>query len=202
MSNPFSSISQGVATVVQAVQYALVDSNFVGILDYDSFVSFKITEASTISTFPVEQGAFVSYNKAGHPYKATVRLALTGTPARRQAFITALRTLRKSTSLFTIVTPDASYENANLVSYDCIREANHNAWGRVVVDLHCEEVRVVNLQYTSTVNPGAAPSASTGKVVPTPYAVAQASVWGLNYNAYLPGAPPATPGTPQPTGAR
>jgi hypothetical protein len=202
MSNPFANITQGVATVVQSVQYALVDSNFAAVLDYDSFVNFKITEASTVATFPIEQGGFVSYNKSGHPYKATVRLALTGTAARRQAFMTALRALRAGTSLFSIVTPDATYSNANLVSYDCVKEANHNAWGRVVVDLHCEEIRIVNLQYTSTVNPGAAPSASTGKVVPTPYAVAQASVWGLNYNAYLPGAPPATPGTPHPTGAR
>lgn len=139
-------------------------------LDFTSFVSFKVQAASTVSTFPVEQGAFATYNKSRHPDKFTVRLALNGTQARRDSFLASLQVLQRSTDLVDVLTPDHVYRNATMVSYDYARDKN-NGWGRVVVDLHFEEVRIVALQYASTTvkNPGAARQVNNGKTATTPY---------------------------------
>lgn len=154
----------GYGTLFQV--YGIKDQYYQDVLSYDSFVSVKLQEQMTVSTFPVEQGAFASYNKSSHPFKITVKLAVSGDAGRRRSFLSDVRALMKSTNLVNIVTPDATYLNATLVSYDYNRDAQHNGWGRVVADLHFEEVRIVALQYTSTVvrDPSAATPASTGRV--------------------------------------
>lgn len=150
-----------------APSYGILDPvTFARAIDYDSIVSVKFVDAVSMSTFPVEQGSFGTYNKSSHPYKATVRIALNGDQARRDNLLLQLRAAVKGTAdrLVNIVTPDGTYTNASLVNYEYHRDAKHAAWGMVVADLHFEEVRIVNLQYTSTVSPGAAPSAPNGKV--------------------------------------
>ena len=188
MANPFSPTASSIAAVTNSRwqgNYGVLTTPAVGAvappmnaLDYDSFVDFKINESSALSNFAVEDGAFATYNQAQHPYKVTVRLAVVGNSEKRQKFLTDLQTLKEGIDLVMIATPDKVYPNAKLVSYDYARQANHNAWGRVVADLHFEEVRIVNVQYTTVKSPGAVKKVSTGKVPPTPRAIQVNKVTG------------------------
>ena len=61
------------------------------VFDVDSVLDLKQTGKSKVSTFPVEEGAFASYNKVQEPDATKVRLAVGG-PDRVAAFQAALDT--------------------------------------------------------------------------------------------------------------
>ena len=48
------------------------------VFDVDSCVDLKFSNKAKVSTFPVEQGAFASYNKVNVPNSVKVRLAVGG----------------------------------------------------------------------------------------------------------------------------
>ena len=124
------------------------------VFDYDTFVDFKLHANVKVSDFPVEKGAFATYNKVNHPNTVKVKLAVTDTPARRHAFLITLDTVLKSTQLVNVVTQDATYLNVTLDTYSYER-TKVGGWGKVVAELSFLEVRQVTPQYASVKNVGA-----------------------------------------------
>lgn len=143
----------------------------------DTVESFSWKGEHRISTYPVEQGAFASYNKVATPFdlrmtlvcggrnfyqNATQKLdeylnGLLGTsfgqPMAREDFIQALEDMLASTDLFDVVTPDKTYERLNLVHFDYVKRAKDGAV-MVIADCGFEEVREsVSAIYTSTGQP-------------------------------------------------
>ena len=133
--------------------------------DYDTFVDFKLHANVKVSDFPVEQGAFATYNKVNRPNTVKVKLAVTDMPTRRHAFLIALDAVLKSTRLFNVVTQDATYLNVTLEDYSYAR-TKIGGWGKVVAELAFLEVRQVTRQYASVKNPGAQGPKSNGLVTP------------------------------------
>ena len=143
----------------------------------DTVESFAWKGDHRISTFPVEQGAFTSYNKVATPFDlrmtlvcggrnfyqdATQKLddylnSLLGTgfgqPMAREDFILALEAMLESTDLYDVVTPDRTYERLNLVHFDYVKRAKDGAV-MVIADCGFEEVReTVTAIYTATGQP-------------------------------------------------
>ncbi|MGZ8442536.1 MAG: phage baseplate protein [Candidatus Binatia bacterium] len=110
------------------------------VLEPDSFMGIEFINAYNISSYPVEKGAFASYNKVNNPFYATVKLAKGGTTVDRAAFLDALSEIAKSLDLYTIVTPEDTYTHVNLEQFDYYREVKDGA-GIIIANCRFIEIR-------------------------------------------------------------
>ena len=129
----------------------------------DSVVSLDYRNAARISDYPVEQGAFASYNKVDNPYDIKVRMTCGGSQARRGEFIAAIEAASRSLELYLVLTPERSFSNANIEAWDCRREAANGA-GIIIADLHMREVRqTATAAFNAPKTPAAADPLSQGQ---------------------------------------
>lgn len=127
--------------------------NGVPVVTAESVVSFDFKKGSRISSFPVEEGGFESYNKVQQPFDVRLRFATGGTVADRQALLESAAEAVRSLDLMDAVSPEAIYPNVNPVHYDYRRTAV-NGRGLLIVDVFCEEVRVRSSSTFSTTSTG------------------------------------------------
>ncbi|MDN7913676.1 phage baseplate protein [Burkholderia cepacia] len=136
----------------------------------DTVLTVEYRGDSRISSYPQEEGAFASFNKVQVPYTVRVQLACSKTAIERAAFLAAIEASKQSTMLFTVVTPEGTYENANVVAYDYRRTARNGAT-LLVVEVYLEEVRqAAAAQFANTQEASSQDAASLGQVqgqVPT-----------------------------------
>ena len=164
----------------EPVQWGVFDTAGKSIADYDSFNSFRYRNESAVSTYPLEQGGFATYNKVDSPYDAVVTLACGGSGARRAAFQVAIETARRTLQLYTILTPEVTYISASIVAIDVQRQ-ERNGSHIIIANLHVQEVRQkTTAAYSSTKSnglmdspqpPGATPVRPQGQIQglsPTP----------------------------------
>lgn len=158
-------------------------------LDADTVLEVGVSSTSKVSSHPVQQGAFASYNKVQEPNRYTIRMAKGGRlgfvqggrlslkPTAEQArreFLGKLEAAKEGTQLFTVVTPERVYRNCCLENYSYRRETTDGAY-MIVAELSLIEVREVTPKYTTQANPlsntqspnGASP-VDSGRVNPTP----------------------------------
>lgn len=134
-------------------------------LQPDNIIVVEPSREFRISDYPVEEGAFRTYNKVATPGVERVTLTKGGDVATRTAFLAAVEAMLESTDLYTVVTPEAAYTNRNLVRRDMRRAAESGA-GLLVIELEMMEVRVSAASaFTSAnaaVDPGTAPRSASG----------------------------------------
>jgi hypothetical protein len=148
-------------------------------LDPDSFLAVDYRNDSRVSTYPLEQGAFASYNKVQSPYEVRVRMAIGADQDTRSQFLAKCDAMLHSTDRFDVVTPEAVYLNATVTNFDYRREASSGAT-LIVVEMWFEEVREIGVaQYSSVKSPGAADPVSNGQVQAFPVRSGQIEVRDL-----------------------
>ncbi|MGS1010129.1 hypothetical protein [Achromobacter anxifer] len=134
------------------------------VLVFETFVSIKFNQGGQISSFPVEQGGFSSFNKVDTPYEATIKLAHGGDQASREIMLSVLRKIVGSTDLYSVATPEIVYSSANLVKYEYSR-GDRNGSNLLLVDLTLREVRqTAALRSLGTREPSGADEQSNGQV--------------------------------------
>jgi hypothetical protein len=133
---------------------------------WDNFLGIEYLGASHVSDHPVEKGAFASYNKVGLPYAVRVRVSCGASNAKRTAFLSALEKARKSLDLYSVVTPDAVYQNYNIEALDYRRTQDGGA-GLIVAELTLREIKQTSTT-ESPKNASAATPTNTGSVDPKP----------------------------------
>lgn len=109
------------------------------VLVSDSVARVSYARDYHISDYPQEKGAFESYNKVQVPYEAKVGFYIS---LNRQQFLSTVEAAVKSRDLVTVVTPEKSYESANLKHYGYSRESRGGVT-LILVEVWCEEVRIV-----------------------------------------------------------
>jgi len=146
----------------------------------DSFLSLDYKKDMNISNYPLEQGSFASYNKVRTPYSISVRVTkgsslaiLSGggsMTSDRNLFLQALDDMVASLALLTIITPEASYFNANLESYEYKREVKNGA-GMIIADLRFVEIMNSNITISNPTpsSVSSAPLVNSGTVSGKPY---------------------------------
>jgi len=130
----------------------------------ESVIKLGYSQDWSISDYPLEQGAFESYNKVQEPFKATIRFAQGGTVIDRQAFLNILDTNANALTLYDLVMPDSIYQNVNITNYSFERTANQ---GLVLIqaDVRVEEVReTITTAFTSTQQPQSQDPVQAGTV--------------------------------------
>lgn len=100
----------------------------------DTVTSFDFKQEWAISDFPVEEGAFESYDKVLLPYDARVRFAAGGSLANREALLSSIAAVAGTTQVFDVVTPEAVYVSATISHYSYSRTASRGL-GLLQVDV-------------------------------------------------------------------
>lgn len=145
----------------------------------ENVVSFDYKHQWSVADFPIERGAFASYNKVQVPYDARFRFSTGGSSAARQAFLNSIAAIAGDLNLYNIVTPDAVYINANINHYDYDRKAMSGV-GLLTVDVWTTEIRQVGETITSNVaSPSIAPQINGGPVQPTAATATQGAAFPI-----------------------
>lgn len=133
----------------------------------DGVLTVEVKQDYSISSYPVEQGAFASYNKVQRPIETRFQFATGGSVSDRQAFLNSIAAIIGDTNLYDVVTPEAIYPNQNLIHQDYRRSA-HEGLGLLVVDITCQEVRPASLatSTTTTTSPDATATETSANSTP------------------------------------
>ena len=130
----------------------------------DSIIGVDFKRDWHIADYPIEDGGFESYNKVRLPYDSRITMVKGGTSADRNAFLAQLEAAAKSLNLYTVMTPEVQYENANIVHFDYTRRSTNGAT-LLTVSVWLQEVRVeASTTFTNTASPSAADQVVTGAV--------------------------------------
>lgn len=109
-------------------------------IEPDSFLDIDFRGEARTSDYPVEKGAFADYNKVQVPEEIRVRLACSNDQMSRGDFLTQLESMKQSTNLYDIATPDQFYISYTLTHYDYTRKST-NGVSLIVAECWFEEVR-------------------------------------------------------------
>jgi hypothetical protein len=106
----------------------------------DSVTAFGFKKGFSVSTYPLEEGSFSSYNKVQRPFTGRLRFATGGSVSDRYEFLASIDAAISSLDLYDIVTPEANYTSVNPIDMDYNRAAVRGA-GLLTVDVICEQIR-------------------------------------------------------------
>lgn len=132
------SLSDPVA--MDTVKWGIFDADGNSFADFDSLYSVGFKNDVKISDYPVEQGGFQTYNIVNNPFDADVVLHCGGSEDRQAALRSAVVNAINALTLYTVMTPVASYASAKIVGQDVRNESNDGA-NMVKILLKLEEVR-------------------------------------------------------------
>lgn len=121
----------------------------VPVLMPDSIIDFGYRTDYQVSTFPVQQGQFASYNKVASPFEISLRLTKGGSKADREQFLSDIEALIFTTALYTVLTPEKEYTSVNFTRFELYRRGVTGAFFFAEVDLFAIEIREVIPSYTS-----------------------------------------------------
>lgn len=145
-------------------QWGIFSSQGAQVVAVDNVVSVEWKGEYRIADYPIEEGGFESYNKVKVPYDARLVLSRGGIDADRTDFLDSLETILASLELYTVTTPEKTYQNANVVHVDYDRSAKKGA-GLISADVWVQEVRVaVAPAFSSTQQPSGADPVNSGTV--------------------------------------
>jgi hypothetical protein len=141
----------------------------------DTVVGFDFRQQFAVSDYPVERGAFESYDKVYIPFDGRFRFTAGGSEANRAALLASIDAIIGDLNLYTIVTPEKVYFNVNLVHQDYSRTASSGV-GMITVDVWGMEIReTASAALSNTADPGSASQVNGGPVQATPATPAQDS---------------------------
>ena len=138
----------------------------------DSVITLDYKQEWALSDYPVERGAFETYDKVALPYDTRLRFSA-GSAAARAALLASIAAVAGTTQLFDVVTPDTVINSVNVTHYD-YRRAARSGMGLLQVDVWCLQVNEnATLATNSTAAPSGADQSSTGPVQTIPPTTAQ-----------------------------
>ena len=155
-------------------QWGIVDANGDSVLTPDSYIEFEHHPKWRVSTYPVQgtattPSAFASYDKVKLPAEWRMRCTKGGNLSDRQTILNTLDSLANTIALYSILTPEKSYPNVDIQSYDIVREGGNGAFWLSEIDIYFIEIIPVTAQYSTTqlsnaTNTSAIPQAVNGNV--------------------------------------
>ena len=133
-----------------------------------SFVDMDYKQDWPVSDYPVEQGAFQSYDKVQMPFDIPVRLAFSGAAVQRQQFLSVINTMANSLNLYDVYTPEGAYTSCSVNHVEFHRDATRVSM--IVVDVWFEQIRQTSTAtFQNTQSPASAGTQANGPVSAVPY---------------------------------
>lgn len=154
-----------------APAWGILDDTGAAVLVPDSFLSFGNRTESRISDFPVQEQSFASYNKVILPSETSIRVTKGGTLSDREEFLNTLDNIAGDLNLYSILTPERTYLNVNIMRTEVIRRGPQGAYFLAEVDIYFREIKQVSDQVSAdsvptanAQNPAAVPPVNQGLV--------------------------------------
>lgn len=122
------------------IQWGIFDESGNQVVQADSVVSLAARNGTRLVDYPLEEGAFATYNKVAEPYFIRVRMTRGGTEEQRAQFLLDLEAASASLELYTVMTPEITYTRANIEGFEYIREARNGA-NLITADIALREIR-------------------------------------------------------------
>jgi len=136
-------------------------------LNPDSVIRVSYHGEAKVSTAPLEQGAFYSYNKVQQPFAARLTFVIGGTPAERLVFLQACEGAKQSLGLYDLAMPEWVRKNVNVTHYDFDRSGLSGV-NLLAVDVWVEEIRFAGPpKFSNPAAPSGANPVNAGTVSPT-----------------------------------
>jgi hypothetical protein len=139
------------------------------VANWDSVIKVDYRHEMKIADFPIERGAFASYNKVQVPFDIRISFAIGSGTMQRTEFLAQLERAVASLDMYVVVTPEAIYPQANLTHMEYSRESRRGL-NLLVVDVWVQEVRIsagaTFTDNTSGKSPTGAASTNVGSVQP------------------------------------
>lgn len=126
------------------------------VVQADTVVAMDYKEDWVIADFPLERGAFESYNKVATPFDVRFVFVAGQSLAARAALLASLDAVMGDLNLYDVVTPERVWSNVNFIHRD-FRRTTQNGVGLLAVSVVCQQVRI-------TVGAGATDPSSTGSI--------------------------------------
>ena len=130
-------------------RWGIFDTNNQQVIEADSVLALDNRNENRVSDYPVQEGAFASYNKVNVPYELVVRLTRSGSVSDRATFLQQIEATFRSLELYYILTPERTYLDVNLIRYEVIRRGAEGAYFLTEVDIFFREIRQVASQYST-----------------------------------------------------
>jgi len=147
---PLKADDSSVAQSQSGPQWGVFSTEGKPVLTPDSVVAVEYAKEWRGSDYPLEKGAFESYNKVTRPYEVRVTMSKGGTVTDRTNFLNALGTLAESLTLSNIVTPEQTYLNSNIQHTSYVRRSDNGA-ALIVAEISFIEIRTtVTISFAST----------------------------------------------------
>lgn len=148
-------------------QWTLLSEGGGQLVQFSSLLDIDILNEGQALSYPVEEGAFMTYNKVQSPLDIRVTLAKMGLPFEFADILKTLDKYQAEALKLSAVTPSAYFDSLTLQSYSHRHESRQNA-NMLTVELHLVEVREVesqtsNVEVSSPKNPTSAGKVNTGK---------------------------------------
>jgi len=142
----------------------------------DNVIDMSYRKEWTLSDYPVEKGAFQTYDKVETPFEVNIALSVGGTPDDRATFIQSADTILTSLDLYDVVTPEAVYSSVNFRRNEYDRNATKGA-GLITIGFYGEQIRVTaTAEFSNTKSPVSASPVNGGTVQTTSPSMSQAAI--------------------------
>jgi len=132
----------------------------------DAVTAVEYKKDSHISDYPIEGGKFETYNKTAQPFDVRVTFVAGGSDANRALFLSSIEDIVDDYNLYSVITPEATYQNCNVVHHD-YRRTTQNGRGIIAVTVWLKQVRISTSSTGSTTAQPSGASAVNGGSVQT-----------------------------------
>lgn len=125
---------------LSSAQWGIFDEFGGAVIEPDNVVAIGANSEFRIADFPLEGGLFESYDRVTLPRETRIVMSKGGSIEDRRAFLEAVDALEQSRDLYTVITPEALYQNRNVARVTLDRSQSAGA-GLITVELSLREVR-------------------------------------------------------------
>jgi hypothetical protein len=160
------------ASAQVAPSWGIYDTNGNKVIDPDNVYAFDNRAEWRESDYPVQRGAFDTFNKVIVPPESSVRMTKGGSLSARTAFLKSIDQIAGDTLTYNILTPEKTYFSQNVIRVELLRRSAEGAYF-VEIDVFFRSIIEQNAQYSTTaastanaVNPPALPAVNQGNVQP------------------------------------
>jgi hypothetical protein len=120
------------------------------VVSADNISEFSYSNEYNVSDYPIQDGDFFSYNKVANPFETSLRFTKGGTKAERRTFLAEIEAVLSSLQLYSIITPERTYTNCNMLRHEVTRRGAKGAYFLTEVDVFFREIRSVTAQYSTS----------------------------------------------------
>lgn len=170
-----TAFTQGLSALgVLPPTWGVFDRNGNAVITADTVISLDFKKDWIVADYPLERGAFTSYDKVENPSETRIGFWSGGSLINRQRLLRSIKAIAGDYNLYDIVTPEETFTSMNITHYDYRRV--DGAAGYISVVVWFQQIRVTVEAALSTAEPNGAPTVNDGQVQTSPATSQQESV--------------------------